>query len=69
MATDDHQRRKKLIALAMRRVASLDGGETLWTAQMSIWLNIPRNEAETLLNELERRGLIEPAGERWRTTA
>ena len=69
MATDIHERRKKLLATSMRRVAALGPGETLWTTQTAIWIQTTRDEAEKLLNELARRGLIEPDGDRWRTTA
>jgi hypothetical protein len=62
-------RRKKLITLAVRRVASLDPGEALWSTQTAIWMDVPRDEAKTLLDELATGGLIELVGDRWRTTA
>ncbi len=69
MGTDHHQRRKELITLSMRRMASLGPGEQLWATQTAIWLDVPRDDAAAILNELGRRGLIERHEDRWRTTA
>jgi hypothetical protein len=60
---------KETLKAALPRVASLDAGAELWPTQTAIWLDVPRDEAKTLLNELATGGLIELVGDRWRTTA
>lgn len=62
-------RTKSAMKLALPRVAALEPGTELWTTQCGIWLGITREDAKKLLDELARRGLVEPAGDRWVTRA